>query len=62
MNLTDIANIISSIGFPIVMCLYLIHHNEKKLEEVDKTIEQNSQAILRLLAFLKLDEGANKNE
>ena len=68
MDLSTITNLISSIGFPIVMCIimmwYIKYTNDKDLEErknyytelndVKQAIDNNTQVITQLIT--KLDE------
>lgn len=48
MNITEVANLISSIGFPIVMCLLIF----RRMDEQDK----NHQEQVRIMT-----ESLNKN-
>lgn len=68
MDLTAITNLISSIGFPIVMCIimmwYIKYTNDKDLEErknyytelndVKQAIDNNTRVITQLIT--KLDK------
>lgn len=52
----DISNFISSVGFPIVVCLLMIYQNEKTSEqfinivqELKELVEDNTKAINLLL-------------
>lgn len=68
MDLSAITNLISSIGFPIVMCIimmwYIKYMNDKDLEErknyytelndVKQAIDNNTQVITQLIT--KLDK------
>lgn len=68
MELSTITNLISSIGFPIVMCIimmwYIKYTNDKDLEErknyytelndVKQAIDNNTQVITQLIT--KLDK------
>ena len=63
----DLANIISSLGYPIVMSLlllYMMYDNEKKYDEtiegLRKTIENNTLTLTRLCD--KLETGSEKDE
>lgn len=60
MDLTTISQIITSVGFPIVMCLllykYMIEQNEKHEQEIDKlntTINANTQILTELSTLIK---------
>lgn len=59
MDVTTIAQLISSVGFPIAMCIYTIYTLNKQTEthkvEIDElrmTIENNTQAITALVSKL----------
>ena len=63
----DLANIISSLGYPIVMSLlllYMMYDNEKKYDEtiegLRKTIENNTLTLTKLCD--KLETGSEKDE
>lgn len=52
----DISNFISSVGFPIVVCLLMIYQNEKTSEqfinivqELKELVEDNTKAINLIL-------------
>lgn len=62
MDLGAITNIISSVGFPIACCMYLIYINnkneEKHADEVEKlrqTVENNTKAMMKLCNKLGVD-------
>ena len=66
MNETDVINAISTVGFPIVMCLLLLYvlfkQNEEHKEEMNKmneSLANNTIAIQRLTDIL---EGRDHNE
>lgn len=63
----DLANIISSLGYPIVMSLillYMMNDNEKKYDEtiegLRKTIENNTITLTKLCE--RLETGSDKDE
>ena len=63
----DLANVISSLGYPIVMSLillYMMNDNEKKYDEtiegLRKTIENNTLTLTKLCERLEL--GSDKDE
>lgn len=70
MDLSVITNLISSIGFPIVMCIimmwYIKYTNDKDLEErknyytelndVKQAIDNNTQVITQLITKLDKEE------
>lgn len=61
MDLNTITQFISSVGFPIAMCVYIMYTMQKQTEshkteidELRKTIENNTVAIVKLIE--KLDK------
>lgn len=50
----DVVNIIltgiSTVGFPIVMCLIIFYQNEKTIETLKTTIDNNTSIIKELIA------------
>lgn len=63
----ELANVISSLGYPIVMSLlllYMMYDNEKKYDEtiegLRKTIENNTLTLTRLCE--RLETGSDKDE
>lgn len=66
MNASDVLNAISTVGFPIVMCLLLLYvlykQNEEHKEEMNKmneSLANNTLAIQHLADILK---GREKND
>lgn len=64
MDLSSIGTLISTVGFPIACCIYLIYTNnkneEKHAEEVEKlrvTVENNTKVMLKLCNKLGVDYG-----
>lgn len=62
MDAAQITNLISSVGFPIAACIYLIwNHSKEKakdnetIEAMRKTIENNTIAIVKLCERLGAD-------
>lgn len=62
MELSTIGNLIGTVGFPIVCCIYLIYTNgkngEKHDEEMSKlreTIENNTKAMIKLCSKMGVD-------
>lgn len=41
---------ISTVGFPIVMCLIIFYQNEKTIETLKTTIDNNTSIIQELVA------------
>ena len=62
MDFTGIAQLISSVGFPIACCVYLIYshnkENETQNQTIDKlreTVDNNTKAMIRLCVKLGVD-------
>lgn len=62
MDMNSIGTLISTVGFPIACCIFLIYSNIKTNEmhrdEVEKlrvTIDNNTKAMLKLAAKLGVD-------
>lgn len=51
---TDVVNVIltgiSTVGFPIIMCLIIFYQNEKTIETLKTTIDNNTSIIKELIA------------
>lgn len=59
MDIANIAQLISTIGFPIAMCVYLLFYiksfDEKYCEQLNnmsKAIENNTLAITKLMSMI----------
>jgi len=55
MDIQLIGQLISSLGFPIFIAIYLLNREDKTLEELKEVINQNTLAIQRLLDKLEKD-------
>ena len=62
MDVNEISTIISTVGFPIAMCIYMIYAiqkmNESHTAEIDDlrtTIENNTVAVVKLVERLEKD-------
>ena len=60
MTANDIVNLISSVGFPIVMCGALIYYiinvnkkNDDTIQGLSDTINQNSKVLTELTTLIK---------
>lgn len=64
MDMSAIATLISTVGFPITCCIYLIYsHNkaeekhEDELEQLRQTIDNNTIAMVKLCERLGVEYG-----
>jgi len=55
MDIQLIGQLISSLGFPMFIAIYLLNREDKTLEELKEVINQNTLAIQRLLDKLEED-------
>ena len=60
MNVNDIKDFISTCGFPIVCCAYLMYQNskqeksrERETEQLRKTVDANTRAVKELTEYIK---------
>lgn len=69
MTVQDISTLVSSLGFPIVACgalfwsnLKTSDHYNKTIDEMRKTIEDNTRVTEQLINKLSDDKGGNNND
>ena len=67
MDISAIAQLISTIGFPIAMCIYLLVYIKsfddkycEKLDNMAKAIENNTLVITKLMSMIDDLEGVTK--
>lgn len=53
MEVSEVLNAVSSVGFPIVMCVMLYYFNKVEIEKLRETIENNSKIIAELKEVIK---------
>lgn len=53
MSPNEIANLISSCGFPIVACGFLAYYISNALKELQKRTEENTAAISKLITLVE---------
>lgn len=52
MSMQDIVTIISTVGFPIAMCVYLVWFQNTTMKEMLNTINKNTEAINKMIERL----------
>lgn len=52
MDVSTIAQLVGSVGFPICMSIYLIYFMQTELKEMRKSIENNTLTMQKLLDSL----------
>lgn len=53
MQATEIANLISTCGFPIMACIFLAYYISNALKDLQKRTEENTQAINKLITLVE---------
>lgn len=56
-TVNTITTIVSSVGFPIVMCLILFKYIQSEITDMRKVIEKNTEAIISLTKRLGDSDG-----
>lgn len=67
--MNDIVNAISTVGFPIALCVFLVWQNSKQdayyrdvIEKLRETVERNTNSITELAQIMKTFIGNTKEE
>ena len=55
MDITEITQLISSVGFPIVACMAMFYMNNKTLTELKDTIQNNTSVMELILQKIGVD-------
>lgn len=65
----ELSDFISSVGFPIVVCLLMIYQQQKMsdsyitiVNSLKELVSDNTKAINLLINDIKIAKGGNKNE
>lgn len=57
MNVNDISNLITTVGFPIAMCVMMYYTNTKTIKELTKSLNDNTIVLQKILHWIdKKDE------
>ena len=57
--MNEVINAISTVGFPIFMCIMIYNNQTKQLNEITKAITNNTNAISELSKKLGMEEKEN---
>lgn len=52
----DILNLISNVGFPIAICMYLLIRIEGKMENLSKAINELNETLIEVKTLEKLEK------
>ena len=58
--MNEVINAISTVGFPIFMCIMIYQNQTKQLNEITKAITNNTNAISELSKKLGMEEKENE--
>ena len=61
MEIETVVSLISSVGFPIVCCIFMWKYINTTLKDFTQTMNENTKMISRLCDKLDMEEN-NKNE
>lgn len=53
MNITEVSNSITSVGFPIVACLLLFYFNKVEIEKLKESLDNNTKVLEALKEIIK---------
>lgn len=56
MSITDVVQLISSLGFPIVACLALGWYIVKEMDKMREVIDNNTKALIMIANDLKIQK------
>lgn len=56
MDIEALMQAISSVGFPIAMCIYMIYSNNKTIKELTATIADNTNVMHKILEHFREGE------
>lgn len=62
MDIQIVQNLISSVGFPIFVAVWMLYKTSKDSTEMKDTINELKNAITEMTTLLKNEKGDNKNE
>lgn len=67
MNLNDIIQAISTVGFPIVACVFFLWQNKvqadrsaAQIDKMNEALQQNTLALQELTIYIKEDKGVDE--
>lgn len=53
MNITEVSDSITSVGFPIVACLLLFYFNKVEIEKLKESLDNNTKVLEALKEIIK---------
>lgn len=58
----SVVNMISTVGFPIVMCLIIYFKGNEQNEKITEALNNNNVLLQKILTYLKMDNKDKDDE
>ena len=58
----SVVNMISTVGFPIVMCLIIYFKGNEQNEKITEALNNNNVLLQKILTFMKMDNKDKDDE
>lgn len=62
MDIQTATNMISTVGFPIVMCLIIYFKGNEQNDKITEALNNNNVLLQKILTFLKMDNKDKEDE
>lgn len=62
MDIQTATNMISTVGFPIVMCLIIYFKGNEQNDKITEALNNNNVLLQKILTFLKMDNKDKDDE
>ena len=62
MDIQTATNMISTVGFPIVMCLIIYFKGNEQNDKITAALNNNNVLLQKILTFLKMDNKDKEDE
>lgn len=59
MELNEIISAVSTVGFPIAMCILIYYQDNKKIEGLKEAVNNNTTVLKIIMNKFGIDTGAN---
>lgn len=62
MDIQPVASMISTVGFPIAMCLIIYFKGNEQNEKITEALNNNNVLLQKILTYLKMDNKDKDDE
>lgn len=62
MDIQPVASMISTVGFPIVMCLIIYFKGNEQNDKITEALNNNNVLLQKILTYLKMDDKDKDDE